>query len=376
MHERFQARLADLARRHQLRRLTSASGVDFSSNDYLALAHHDGIRRRLGEALAGGIALGSGGSRLLRGNHPEHEELERFAAGFFGAEAALFMGGGYLANLALFTALPGRADLVLFDERIHASVKEGVHAGVARSARFAHNDAQACADALARWRQHGAKGAVWIAIESVYSMDGDTAPLADFLGIARRHDATLVVDEAHATGVHGASGRGFAAGLGGRENVVALHTCGKALGQAGALVTLPAALRDTLVNRARSFIYTTAPPPLAAVAVRFALEVVQGEPERRQRLLELVARARAVLGSRCGPIPGSTQILPLILGANAAAMAAAEKLQAQGFDVRAVRAPTVPEGTARLRLSITLNATPADVDRLGRALADLAGPGA
>ena len=135
----------------------------------------------------------------------------------------------------------------------------------------------------------------------------------------------------------------------------------------------PVALRDTLVNRARSFIYTTAPPPLAALAVRFALEVVRDEPERRARLHALVARARAAFGR---DIPGSTQILPLILGTNAAAMAAAEKLQAQGFDVRAVRAPTVPEGTARLRLSITLNATPADVDRLGRALADLAGPGA
>ncbi|MSO84811.1 MAG: 8-amino-7-oxononanoate synthase [Rhodospirillales bacterium] len=372
MHERFRARLADLADRHQLRRLTPASGVDFSSNDYLALARHDGIRRRLGDALAGGIALGSGGSRLLRGNHPEHEELERFAAGFFGAEAALFMGSGYLANLALFTALPGRADLVLFDERIHASVKEGVHAGVARSAKFAHNDTQACADALMRWRRQGAKGAVWIALESVYSMDGDIAPLADFLSLAERHDATLIVDEAHATGVHGPDGRGFTAGFEGRENVIALHTCGKALGQAGALIALPAALRDTLVNSARSFIYTTAPPPLAALAVRFALEVVRDEPERRARLHDLVARARAAFGP---DIPGSTQILPLILGANAAAMAAAEKLQAQGFDVRAVRAPTVPAGTARLRLSITLNATPADVDRLGQALADLARPG-
>lgn len=368
MHERFRATLADLADRHQLRRLTPASGVDFSSNDYLGLARHEGIRRRLGDALAGGIALGSGGSRLLRGNHPEHEELEHFAADFFGAEAALFMATGYLANLALFVTLPGRGDLVLFDERIHASVKEGIHAGFARHAKFAHNDATACEDALARWRRQGGKGAAWIAVESVYSMDGDVAPLADFLAVAERHGATLIVDEAHATGVHGPDGRGFAADFEGRENVIALHTCGKALGQAGALVTLSAVLRDYLVNCARSFVYTTAPPPLAAVAVRFALEVVQGEPERRQRLYALVARARAALGP---DIPGGTQILPLILGTNARTVAAQEKLQAQGFDVRAVRAPTVPEGTARLRLSITLNATAADVDRLAAAVSDL-----
>ena len=365
----FSNALETLSRRDRRRRLVPATGVDFSSNDYLGLARHDGIRRSLIAALDGGLALGAGGSRLLRGNHPAHENLEAFAAEFFGAESALFMAAGYLANLSVFTALPQRGDAIVTDERIHASTKEGIHASAAKHAKFAHNDANACEDAIKRARANGAKQ-VWIAAESVYSMDGDVAPLADLMNIAERLDAFLIVDEAHATGVHGPGGRGLSARFEGRGNLIAVHTCGKALGQAGALVTLPATLKDYMINCARSFIYTTAPPPLAALAVERALEIVRDEPERIEALLGQVDYARSKLAAAFGPVPGSTQILPLIVGEDARAVGLARYLRERGFDVRAIRPPTVAEGTARLRVSVTLNAGRDDIDGLAAALAE------
>jgi 8-amino-7-oxononanoate synthase len=365
----FPNALETLSRRDRRRRLVPAAGVDFSSNDYLGLARHEGIRRSLVAALDGGLALGAGGSRLLRGNHPAHESLEAFAAAFFGAESALFMAAGYLANLSVFITLPQRGDAIVADERIHASAKEGIHASLARRVRFAHNDATSCETAIKRARANGARQ-VWIAVESVYSMDGDVAPLADLMDIAERFGAYLIVDEAHATGIHGPGGRGLSAPFKKHGNLIAVHTCGKALGQAGALVTLPAILKDYMINCARSFVYTTAPPPLAAVAVERALEIVRDEPRRIETLLGQVDYARAKLTAAFGPVPGSTQILPLIVGADARAVELAQHVQDRGYDVRAIRPPTVAEGTARLRVSITLNAGRHDIDGLAVALAE------
>lgn len=359
----FQDKLDSLSALNKRRALISANGIDFSSNDYLGLAHHDGLRQHLIESLQSGLALGAGGSRLLRGNHPEHEHLESFAADFFGAEAALFMSTGYLANLAVFTALPARGDKIIFDEYVHASAKEGLHASTAKPSKFAHNNAKACEDAVKRARDRGAKN-IWIAVESVYSMDGDIAPLADLMDIANRYDAYLVVDEAHATGVHGPDGRGLSAVFEGAENLIAVHTCGKALGQAGALVTLSNVLKDYLINTARSFIYTTAPTPLMAVAVEAALKIVRDEPERREALLDQITYAHSVFKH----VSGETQILPLLIGDDGAAFDQAKRLQDKGFDIRAIRTPTVPKNTARLRLSITLNTTKADIDALAKAM--------
>lgn len=362
--EPYRAALAELTDRDRHRALTAINGVDFSSNDYLGLAHHATIRAAMVAALDGGLDLGAGGSRLLRGNHPAHEALEGFAADFFIAPAALFMATGYLANLAVYTTLPQRGDVILFDERAHASMKEGIHAATAKREKIAHNDVDAFADAARRWRAKGAKR-IWMAVESVYSMDGDVAPLADLKALADAVDAFLVVDEAHATGVHGPDGKGFSAALSGHENLVVVHTCGKALGQAGALVTLPARLKDYMINTGRSFIYTTAPPPLTALAVLEALKVVEAEPELRTRLMDLVAHAHRVLD-----IPGDTQILPLIVGADSDAVALACAVQRKGYDVRAVRPPTVAEGEARLRISITLNVNETDIDGLAAAIAE------
>ncbi|MDP9562882.1 MULTISPECIES: 8-amino-7-oxononanoate synthase [Rhizobium/Agrobacterium group] len=351
----YELKLAGLHRKSRLRALAPRQGIDFTSNDYLGLADAPRLKAAITDAIESGVPVGAGGSRLLRGNHPEHEALETEAAVFFGAERAIYFGSGFAANVALFSALPLRDDLVLYDALIHASVHDGIAAGKAKAVAVPHNQVEAFEREINRWRQAGGKGRPWIAVESLYSMDGDRAPVAALADLAGRHGGFLVVDEAHATGVFGPGGRGLAAELEGRGNVVALHTCGKALGLSGALISLPAVLADYLTNRARGFIYSTAPSPLMAAAVREALRIVADEPWRRIRLEELINLASEQLRSGLGVTPGGSQILPVMIGDNARALKIATRMRDGGFDVRAIRPPTVPEGTARLRISITLN---------------------
>jgi len=351
----YELKLAGLHRKSRLRALAPRQGIDFTSNDYLGLADAPRLKAAITDAIERGVPVGAGGSRLLRGNHPEHEALETEAAVFFGADRAIYFGSGFAANVALFSALPLRDDLVLYDALIHASVHDGIAAGKAKAVAVPHNQVEAFEREINRWRQAGGKGRPWIAVESLYSMDGDRAPVAALADLAGRHGGFLVVDEAHATGVFGPGGRGLAAELEGRGNVVALHTCGKALGLSGALISLPAVLADYLTNRARGFIYSTAPSPLMAAAVREALRIVADEPWRRIRLEELINLASEQLRSRLGVTPGGSQILPVMIGDNARALKIATRMRDGGFDVRAIRPPTVPEGTARLRISITLN---------------------
>lgn len=365
----FEAALAELDAKGRLRRLAPRQGIDFSSNDYLGLAQSPELEAAATEALARGVPLGAGGSRLLRGNHPEHEALEADAAAMFGAEAALYFASGFLANYALFSTLPQRGDLVVYDALIHASAHDGMRSGRADRAGAAHNDADAVSDAITSWRKTGGKGRAWIAVESLYSMDGDRAPLPDLMAVADRHDAMLIVDEAHATGVFGPEGRGLGHKLEGRENVVFLHTCGKALGVVGGLVTAPRVIREFLVNRSRPFIYATAPSPLLAAVVRRAIQLCRAGSDRRDRLADLMTLASRQVSERTGHSASGTQILPVIVGSDRRAVALATALQANGFDVRAIRPPTVPEGTARLRIALTLNVTAADVDALTGCLA-------
>lgn len=349
--------LDSLGQRGRLRRLTPVTGADFASNDYLGLAGSALVRDLTAAALSRGVPPGSGAARLLRGNHDTFTALEDEAATHFGAKAALYFGSGYTANLALFSALPQARDLVLHDALIHASALDGMRLGAAETRAFAHNDATAAEEALRDWRASGGRGHVWIAVESLYSMDGDRAPLADLAATANRHGAFLIVDEAHATGIWGDGGRGFAATIAGRENVVTLHTCGKALGVQGALVAAARPLIETLINRARGFIYSTAPSPLLAEVLRGVLAHLATDPSRRERLLARVAQtgeqARGI-----GLTPTGSQILPVLLPGDARVLAAAAGLQEKGLDIRAIRAPTVPKGQERLRLSLTLN--PAD----------------
>ena len=269
---------------NRLRSLKPRVGIDFASNDYLALASAPRMKKAVTAALEAGTPIGAGGSRLLRGNCEEHESLEADAAKFFGAETAMFFGNGYSANFSVLTTLPQRGDLLVLDSLVHASIHEGARAGRADVRQSRHNDPQSVEDTIRDWRLQGGTGRVWIVAESLYSMDGDFAPLEELVAIADRHDAFLMLDEAHATGVYGKQGRGLTAPYEGRENLVVVHTCGKALGAAGALVTATRVLRDFMVNRCRPFIFSTAPSPLMAVAVREALLILQQEPERQQRL--------------------------------------------------------------------------------------------
>jgi len=359
-----EAELEELRQQGLYRTLAPASGIDFTSNDYLGLSRHPALRAAVIEALQS-LPVGASASRLLRGSADAHGELEQSAAEFFGTQKALFFGSGFAANFALFSTLLARHDAVVFDEHIHASVKEGIHASPAKRFRARHNDVQSFEDALRRARASDARRLL-MAVESVYSMDGDLAPLHELVQLANAHDAVLVIDEAHATGIFGSRGRGAGEGLT-PENTISVHTCGKSLGVSGALVCGSQLVVDYLVNKARPFIYSTAPPPMIAAAVKRALELVDEEPWRRKRVLDL---ARLAHGTLCrGAVFRGSQIIPVILGDAERALGAAANLQRAGFDVRAVRPPTVPEGTSRLRISIHADHRENDIAGLAEAVA-------
>lgn len=364
MLERYWEDLAKLAARDRLRALAPRAGLDFASNDYLALAESPELAAAAAAALARGVPIGAGGSRLLRGNHPEHEALEGEAARFFGSESAIYFSAGFSANEALLATAPQRHDLILYDALVHASAHDGMRLSLASSVKFSHNDAGAAEEAIRAWRGKGGRGRVWIVIESLYSMDGDKAPLDDFSALAAKNEAFLVIDEAHATGVYGPGGRGLAARFEGAENVVTLHTCGKALGVMGGLLCLPRALRDFLINRCRPFIFATAPSPLVAAIVRAALTLIESADERRAALAARVAFAGEELRRRCGIEPSGSQIQPIIVGADSRATTLAARMQAHGYDIRAIRPPTVPEGAARLRIALTLHASEEELARM------------
>nr|WP_210276664.1 8-amino-7-oxononanoate synthase [Rhizobium sp. BK275] len=344
-----------MRQKNRLRALSHDTGADFTSNDYLGLAASPAMSAALIAAIERGLPVGAGGSRLLRGNHAEHEALEEEAAAFFRCERMLYFSSGYAANLAVLSTLPQRGDLIVHDCLVHASAHEGMRAGRADVVSLPHNDANAIDDAIRTWRAAGGTGFPWIVVESLYSMDGDRSSLSDLVDIADRHNGFLFVDEAHATGVHGAGGVGYSGAIEGRDNVIVLHTCGKALGAAGALVGASRVLCDFLVNRARPFIYSTAPSPLQAACVRHALAILSREPERRARLHDLIGFANTRFAERLGRPASGTQILPVIIGDNGRTVRAADRMQSKGYDIRAIRHPTVPVGTARLRITITLN---------------------
>ncbi len=367
---RFSTALSQLGQKGRLRTLKLNTGADFTSNDYLGIADSPEMHTALIAAIARGVPVGAGGSRLLRGNHEEHEALEQEAATFFGCERMLYFGSGYSANLSILSTLPQRGDLVVYDCLVHASAHEGIKAGKAAAIAVAHNDPDAVEDAIRAWRSGGGVGSPWIVVESLYSMDGDRSELLDLAAIADRYEGFLVIDEAHATGVHGKEGIGYSGQLKGRENTVVLHTCGKALGVAGALVGANRVLCDVLVNRARPFIYSTAPSPLQAACVRQALLIVAHEPERRRRLQDLVDLANIEISNRLGVPTSGTQIIPVIIGDNSRTVRIAARMQSKGYDLRAIRPPTVPAGKARLRITITLNVDETAISQMLDALAD------
>jgi 8-amino-7-oxononanoate synthase len=348
--------------------LAGASALSFASNDYLGLAPDP----RLAAAAAETAALegyGASASRLVSGDLPALRRLEAALAAHLGRATAVVFPSGYQANMGAITALAGPADLIVSDALNHASLIDGCRLSRARVAVYRHLDLKA-ADALL---DDPAARRRLLVTESLFSMDGDTAPLADLMELADRRGAILVVDEAHALGVRGPRGRGLCAEAGVAPDVL-IGTLGKAFGAAGGFVTGSAPLRDLLVNRARTFIFTTALPPPVAAAARQAIEIAataEGD-ERRERLAGLGERLRSRLATRgAGSSPARGPIYPVLLGDNDRALAVSAGLRRRGFFVPAIRPPTVPAGTARLRVTLSAAHTMEEVDALVDALAEV-----
>ncbi|MFV0256035.1 8-amino-7-oxononanoate synthase [Candidatus Liberibacter solanacearum] len=327
---------------------------DLTSHDYLGLSSSPLLREKILSSLSSDIPIGSGGSRLLRGNYKQHIELEEEAADFFGFEKMLYFGSGYSANIAVLSTLPQSNDLILYDKLVHASIREGIELGKAQSIVIPHNDIHAFTDAINKWRGNGGKGFPWIVVESIYSMDGDKAPLNALTKLANDYDGFLFVDEAHATGVCGPLGKGRAYNIKEQHNVIVMHSCSKALGTSGALVGSNKILYDYLINYAKPFIYTTSPSPLLTIATREALRILKREPTLHNSLLNLINFTNKISNKKLG-FSSQTHIQPIIIGNDKVALNIAKKLQEKGFDIRAIRPPSVPINTARLRISITLN---------------------
>ena len=341
--------------------------VDFSSNDYLGLARHPALAGAM-SACASRLGAGSGASHLVTGHGAEHEHLEEALAAFTHRERALLFSTGYMANLAVLATLAGRGERVLLDRLCHASLIDGARLSGARLKRYPHADAGAAARLLAR----DAGRTALMATDGVFSMDGDLAPLPELARAARESQAWLVVDDAHGLGVLGASGRGVLEhyGLDAQAVPVLIGTLGKAFGSFGAFVAGGADLIELLIQKARPYIYTTAMPQPVAAATRCALELAGKESWRRERLLELTARFRRRALEAGVPLADSlTPIQPVPLGSPAAALAAQRELEEAGFWVVAIRPPTVPRGSSRLRVTLSAVHTETQVDELVDALA-------
>ncbi|MEX2497699.1 MAG: 8-amino-7-oxononanoate synthase [Wenzhouxiangellaceae bacterium] len=334
--------------------------INFSGNDYLGLAAHPEVARAM--AVAADRRVGAGASALVSGYAPEHRELEQALADWLGFEAAVVVATGYQANLALGQTLLGRGDQLLADRLNHASLNDGARLSGARIQRFRHADADDAG------RMIGER-TCWIASDGVFSMDGDLAPLPALVGLADRHDLGLWLDDAHGLGVLGKTGRGilehFAVDAGKIDAYVV--TFGKALGTQGAAILGDEALIETLTNRARGIIYSTAmAPPLAAATSR-ALAVLIDEPWRRSRLADNIKRFRQ-RADHLALSASKSAIQPIIIGDNARALRVSARLAERGLLVRAIRPPTVPEGTARLRITLTAAHQSGHIDQLVDAL--------
>jgi 8-amino-7-oxononanoate synthase len=374
--------LADLAARHRQRSCPPLEGstrtdvlldgqplINFASNDYLGLASHPAVLRAAHLALDQHGA-GAAASRLVSGDLAPHRQLEADLAAFLDRPAALVFSSGYQTNLGVLTALAGPDDLIVSDAANHASLIDGCRLSRATVRVYPHLDAMAAAAALAT---PGPFRRRWLVTESLFSMDGDLAPVIDLAAAARQAGAHLIVDEAHAIGVLGPAGRGWCAAQGVVPDVL-IGTFGKALGAAGGFASGAPELRSILVNRARTFLFTTALPPAVAAAARAALTVARS-PEgelRRTRLFTNIARLRAGLPPGRAPAAGPlTPIVPFIVGADGAALEAGRALRDRGLFVQPIRPPTVPENTARLRITLSADHGDSDVILLTSAISQV-----
>jgi 8-amino-7-oxononanoate synthase len=344
--------------------------VNFSSNNYLGLANHPGLREAAKDAIDR-YGCGSGASRLISGNMTLHEELEAKLAELKGAEAALVFNSGFQANVGVISTLVGHDDAVFSDALNHASIIDGCRLSRAKVYVYGHADLQQLEDCL---KQASACRRKLIVTETLFSMDGDEAPLKEIVDLAEKYDAMLMVDEAHATGVYGPNGAGIVAelGLSGRA-LVQMGTLGKALGGFGAYVAGSAGFRELMINRCRSFVFTTALPPAVMAMGIAALDIVKKEPQRRRSLWENCAKLRSGLKAMGYALAnGESQIMPLMVGGAGECMGLSEHLLERGIFAQGIRPPTVPPGTSRLRITVMATHTGEHLQRALRAFEEAA----
>jgi 8-amino-7-oxononanoate synthase len=340
--------------------------LSFSCNDYLNLSHHPAVKAAAVAAVEA-HGVGAGASRLVTGDHPIFTELEARLAALKGAEAACVFGSGYLANSGIIPTVVGQGDLILIDDLAHACIWSGSQLSGARIVAFRHNDVEDLAAKLALYRAEA--GRALIATDGVFSMDGDLAPLDEISALAQAHDAWLLVDDAHGLGVVG-EGRGAAAMFPTAKVDLAMGTFSKALGGYGAYVCASRPVIDLLKTRSRTLVYTTGLPPANAAAALAALDIIASDPE-----LVAAPLAKARRFTRALNLPDATSaVVPILMGEADRTLAAARELEAQGFLAVAIRPPTVPEGTARLRLAFTAGHPDAEIDRLAAAVRSLVNP--
>ncbi len=354
--------------------------LNFSSNDYLGLANHPTLKEAAAKAV-GKYGCGSGASRLICGSLAPHHELETALAEFKQTEAALAFSSGYAAAIGTICALLGKDDVVVIDKLVHASIVDAARLSGAKLRVFAHNDLNELTDIL-RWadaRETAAeKSHVLIITESVFSMDGDVAPLRDIVSLKEKYGAWLMLDEAHATGLYGDNQRGLAEASGVSQQLeIQMGTLGKSLGSSGGFICGSRSLVDYLINRARSFIFSTAPVPAAAAAARAAIDLVQSDEGRSRcaHLWSLVEAAKSRLMVSNWPLSGvASPIIPLVMGEESKALAAAASLRDAGILIPAIRYPTVARGKARLRLTLSAAHAVKDLETLLAALSQLPCP--
>jgi len=364
--DRIQSELAALHEKDQFRVLRDIKKdgiLNLSSNDYLGLGSMPELREEFYANLKKcpadeTYALSSSSSRLLTGNHPGYPGLEQTLSNMYNGRAALVFNSGYHANIGILPALSTKKDLILCDKLNHASIIDGIRLADAEFKRYPHLD-YAALEKLLEKNLSGYDN-IFIISESVFSMDGDAADLRKLVALKRKYNAFLIVDEAHSVGVFGDTGCGLAEEQGALDDIdIIVGTFGKAFCSAGAYAIMDSAVRDYLINKMRPFIFTTALPPVVVNWSRFVLTKIVGMKERREHLFKISAKLRQGLNA-----VSDSQIIPLIVGENAAAVALSERMRAAGILVFAIRPPTVPAGTARLRFSLTANLTEKDIDKI------------
>ena len=386
LNEHLERDLARLRQEHLLRRLRpvdSAPGpriesegrslLAFASNDYLGLSTHPRIRQAARRATER-YGAGTGASRLITGSLPPHRQLEEELADFKGTEAALAFSSGYLAAIGAITGLVGREDTILSDRLNHASLIDGARLARARIRIFEHNDMEDLERRLKECRAGDPEGRILIVTESVFSMDGDQAPLEAIAALRDRYDAWLMVDEAHATGLFGANRRGLAEATGTSASIdIQMGTLGKAVGSSGGFLCGSRLLVDCLIHRARSFVYSTAPPPAQAAASVEALRILRSSEGERltAQLWDRVRRLRSGLGLSA---PDPSPIVPWILGSESRSLETSALLEREGILVPAIRHPTVPRDRARLRITPSASHAVEDVERLLKVLRGIRNP--